>query len=469
MESMHEWNESTDLLAQSVLGYAVERLKVQKDPHWGARPAAELEAALDGAITADGHRRSPGAGVVPRRPASGVPPDGEPPQSRLRRHRAHPGRDAVRSRRQRLVDLRWAVGVRRRRHRRREPGARLARRARRVSAEAPAAASSAAGRQPISRPSSPPATRPAAGRHAPPPRWKFATTGETHASVHAAARVMDVDVVTVEPDERGRMTGAALAAALDGPTIDGLFAVVANAGTTNTGAIDELDAIADVCADHGLWLHIDGAYGGATLCAPSMRRGAARLRALRQLRCRPAQVDVRARTTVPPSSTAIRRSPPRPTPSTAPTSTPWTDRSRTRATSPSTCLAVPAACRCGSAWPPTAPTRTPPPWRRTLRTARAFARSVDRRDGFTLLLEPQMSVVLFTVDGWTTDDYREWTAEPGPRRRRPDRADDVARRDLLPDLPRQPADDDRHARRAARRHGRLRPPAAVRRRSDSAR
>ena len=55
-----------------------------------------------------------------------------------------------------------------------------------------------------------------------------------------------------------------------------MFAVVANCGTTNAGAIDELDAAADVCAELGVWLHVDGAYGGASLCAPSTadaRRG----------------------------------------------------------------------------------------------------------------------------------------------------------------------------------------------------
>ena len=51
---MHRWDEATDLLAHSVLGYAVERLKTQKDPTWGAKPASQLAAALEGAIQADG-------------------------------------------------------------------------------------------------------------------------------------------------------------------------------------------------------------------------------------------------------------------------------------------------------------------------------------------------------------------------------------------------------------------------------
>ena len=60
---MHRWDEATDLLADSVIGYAVERLKTSKDPTWGARPADELAAALD----RDDQRRTASAATRPWR------------------------------------------------------------------------------------------------------------------------------------------------------------------------------------------------------------------------------------------------------------------------------------------------------------------------------------------------------------------------------------------------------------------
>ena len=109
--------------------------------------------------------------------------------------------------------------------------------------------------------------------------WALACTRDAHSSIRTAAQVMGIDVVAVPGDERGRLTGPALRAALDaqadrdgsGVAEPRVFAVVASAGTTNAGIVDDLAGIATECERDGIWLHVDGAYGGAALAAPSVR------------------------------------------------------------------------------------------------------------------------------------------------------------------------------------------------------
>jgi glutamate/tyrosine decarboxylase-like PLP-dependent enzyme len=55
------------------------------------------------------------------------------------------------------------------------------------------------------------------------------------------------------------------------------FCIIASAGTTNTGTVDDLDSIADICEKENLWMHVDGAYGGAAILS---KKGAKTLRGI---------------------------------------------------------------------------------------------------------------------------------------------------------------------------------------------
>jgi glutamate/tyrosine decarboxylase-like PLP-dependent enzyme len=111
----------------------------------------------------------------------------------------------------------------------------------------------------------------AAGRNRP-DRWAFVVSKTAHSSVPSAAAVMDADVIKVDTDDRRRLTGEGVAAALDAHG-DRIAGVVATAGTTNLGVIDDLASIGRVCRDRGVFFHVDAAYGGGALAAPSARPG----------------------------------------------------------------------------------------------------------------------------------------------------------------------------------------------------
>ena len=98
--------------------------------------------------------------------------------------------------------------------------------------------------------------------------------GGAHSSIAMAARVMDIDVVKVPTDARGALTRGALdqtVAELSDVDRARVFAVVATGGTTNVGVVDDLAAAGDVAHALGAWFHVDGAYGGAALAAPKVR------------------------------------------------------------------------------------------------------------------------------------------------------------------------------------------------------
>ncbi len=100
---------------------------------------------------------------------------------------------------------------------------------------------------------------------------RAAVSDQAHSSIGKALRVIGMEALVV-PSQDHRLTGSAVARALDAdPDPESVVALVATAGTTNAGIIDDLASLADVASSRQLWFHVDAAYGGAALFAPSAK------------------------------------------------------------------------------------------------------------------------------------------------------------------------------------------------------
>jgi len=251
-----------------------------------------------------------------------------------------------------------------------------------------------------------------AGRR--PVRWAVALTTETHSSVkHTLQAVMDVDVIEVPGDDRGRMTGEALrvtVADLSPEVRDGIFAVVATAGTTNLGIVDDLAGIARVAAEHGWWVHVDGAYGGAGLAAPSVRHLYAGIE-----RADSFIVDPHKWLFAPFDSCALV----------------YRDAEMGRLAHTQKAAYLEAMRVGQTEWNPSdyavqlsRRARGLPFWfslathgtdayrdavETTLATARAGREIIDRTPYVNLLLEPDLTVLVFERVGWSAADYAAWS------------------------------------------------------------
>jgi glutamate/tyrosine decarboxylase-like PLP-dependent enzyme len=407
MSSMHDWDAKTELFAHSVIGYAIERLQLPKDPRWGSHPRAELEAALAHAISPDGAGALEAMRLVRDVLIPACRPMDDPMNlayvptaptvaatmfdlvvsaSSIFGGAWEAGAGAIAAENQ---ALRWLADL----------------------AGLPDTAGGVflSGGSAVNLSALVTARSLYRERHPDVGRLAFAATTEVHASVRATARVMDVEVVTVEVDDRDRMTAAALRHSLSQHHDRSIFAVVTSVGTTNAGAIDLIDEIADVCAEHELWLHVDGAYGLAAMCSPEGRSrmdGMARVDSF--------GVDPHKWLFAPYDCAALVYRDPAPA-------------ARAHAQHGDYLDAVDR-----DEWNPTdyayhlsRRVRGLPLWfslatygtdayaeamNTTLHTARAFANAVQAHPDFDLLVDPELSIVLFRPHGWTPERYRRWSA-----------------------------------------------------------
>jgi len=107
-------------------------------------------------------------------------------------------------------------------------------------------------------------------------RMTLYASQEIHSSIQKAVELLGLGSVAlrlIPVDQDYRIDLDALQAAIDADREDGHlpFCVVGAAGTVNTGAIDDLVSLADICRQEDLWLHIDAAFGAWAVLAPGLR------------------------------------------------------------------------------------------------------------------------------------------------------------------------------------------------------
>ncbi len=108
------------------------------------------------------------------------------------------------------------------------------------------------------------------------PRLRVYASVEAHSSVPKGVKLAGYgleDLVQIPVDAEYALRPEALEAAIVGDLAQGLVpaCVIATVGTTSSTAVDPLAAIGEICARHGVWLHVDAAYAGSAAIAPEFR------------------------------------------------------------------------------------------------------------------------------------------------------------------------------------------------------
>jgi glutamate/tyrosine decarboxylase-like PLP-dependent enzyme len=241
---------------------------------------------------------------------------------------------------------------------------------------------------------------------------RMAVSDQAHSSITNALSILDMAALIV-PTDNHVLTGPALAAALDAdPDADNVVGVVATSGTTNAGIIDELATIAEVTRARDMWFHVDGAYGGGALFAPTVRPLYAGLEHADSF-----IVDPHKWMFAPYDCAALLYREPRLAKAVHTQDASYLDVIHTDDDqwNPSD-LAYHLTRRARGLplWFSLAVNGTDAYTRAVesaLDLARWTARQIEASDHLILLREPTLSIVLFERDGWEPADYDRWAAE----------------------------------------------------------
>ena len=240
-------------------------------------------------------------------------------------------------------------------------------------------------------------------------RWKIVCSAEAHSSIASAARVMDVDVVPVKPAADGMLRGDDVRTALaeHGASV---FAVVATAGSTNFGIVDDVASIAALKADYDFWLHVDGAYGLAAMLSPLARDRFAGVEHADSV-----IVDPHKWLFAPFDACALIYRDPEAGRRAHTQHAEYLDTlTETSEWSPSDYAAHLTRRARGLPFWFSLATYGGAAYREaighSITVAADIAREIESREGFSLVRDPQLSVVVFEREGWTKADYDRWSA-----------------------------------------------------------
>jgi aromatic-L-amino-acid/L-tryptophan decarboxylase len=254
------------------------------------------------------------------------------------------------------------------------------------------------------------------GRHrlgsAAPDRLRVAVSDQAHSSIGQALFMLGMDSLLV-PSEDHRLTGPALEGALAAdPQPDSVVAVAATSGTTNAGIVDELQGVAEVAEARRLWMHVDGAYGGAALFAPSARPRFAGVE-----RADSFVVDPHKWLYAPFDCAALIYRQPHLAKGVHTQDASYLDVLHTDAPdewNPSDyAYHLTRRARGLALWFSLAVNGTDTyrdAVETALRVARQAADAIEARPHLELVRRPELSIVLFRRSGWTEHDYSEWSA-----------------------------------------------------------